>query len=61
MAEDTDAGEADSTTKVASVCGLWSAGIAALLSAYQLVFYCVHQFLLSSLFMTAVFRESMVS
>ena len=45
MAEETDAGDADSTTKVASVCGLWSAGVAALLSAYPLVFFCVHQLL----------------
>ena len=40
MAEETDAGETDST-----VCGLWSAGVTALLSGYPLVFCCVHQFL----------------
>ena len=45
MAEETDAGETDSTTKVASVCGLWSAGVTALLSGYPLVFSCGHQFL----------------
>ena len=45
VAEETDAGEADSTTKVASMCGLWSAGVAALVSAYPLVFCCVHHFL----------------
>ena len=43
--EEADGGEADSTTKVASMSGLWSAGVAALLSAYPLVFYCVHQLL----------------
>ena len=45
MAEETVAGEADSTAKVAFVCALWSAGVAALLSAYPLFFCCVHQFL----------------
>ena len=45
MAEKTDAGEADSTTKDVSVGGVWSAGVAALLSVYPLVFCCVHQFL----------------
>ena len=45
MAEETDAGEADSTTKIASVCGLWSAEVAALLSVHPLVFCCLHQFL----------------
>ena len=39
-------GEVNSTIKVPSVCGLWSAGVAALLSVYPLVFCCVHQFLL---------------
>ena len=45
VAEETHAGETDSTTKVASVYVLWSAGVAALLSAYPLVLCCVHQFL----------------
>ena len=45
MAEVTDAGEADSTTKVASVGGVWSVEVAALLSAYPFVFCCVHQLL----------------
>ena len=49
MAEETDAGKADSTTKVASVCGLWSAVVAALLYVYPLVFCCVHQFLIHCL------------
>ena len=44
-AEETDAGEADSTTKVAPLRGLCSAGVAALLSAHRIVFCCVHQFL----------------
>ena len=45
MAEKTDAEEADSTTKFAFVCGIWSAGFAALLYAYPLVFCRVQQFL----------------
>ena len=45
MAEETNAGAADSTIKIASVCGLLSAGVAALLSAYPLVFCYVHQLL----------------
>ena len=49
MAGEADAGDTDSTTNVASVCGLWSAGVAALLSAYPLVFYCVHQLLFTCL------------
>ena len=38
LAEETDAGEADFTTKVVPVCGLWSAGVAAFFSSYPLVF-----------------------
>ena len=45
MAEEIHAGEADSTKKVASVCGLWSAGVAALPFAYPLVFCFVRRFL----------------
>ena len=43
MAEETDAGEADCTRKVASECRHWSAGVAVLLSAYPFVFCCVHK------------------
>ena len=45
VAGEIHAGEADSTTKVVSVCGLWSAGVAALPFAYPLVFCCVRRFL----------------
>ena len=45
VAEESDAGEAVSTTKVASVYGLWSTALDALLSPYPLVFCCVHQLL----------------
>ena len=47
VTEGTDAGEADFTANAASVsvCGLWSGGVAALLSGYPLVFCCVHQLL----------------
>ena len=45
MAEETDAGEADSITLVTSAFCLWSAGVVALLSEYPLVFFCFNQLL----------------
>ena len=44
-AVETDVGEIISAAKVAFVCGLWSVGVAALLSAGPFSYFCVQQLL----------------
>ena len=45
MAVETDVGETLSAAKVAFVCGLWSVGVVALLSAGPSSCFCIHQLL----------------
>ena len=45
VAVETDVGETISATKVAFVCGLWSVGVVALLSAGPSSCFCIHQLL----------------
>ena len=45
VAVETDVGEAISATKVAFLCGPWSAGVVALLSAGPFSYFCVQQLL----------------
>ena len=49
VAVETDVGETISAAKVAFVCGLWSAGVVALLSAGPSCYFCVHQLLFPGL------------
>ena len=44
-AVETDVGETISAAKVAFVCGLWSVGVVALLSAGPSSCFCIHQLL----------------
>ena len=50
VAVETDVGETISAAKVAFVCGLWSVGVVALLSAGPLSYFCIHQLLFPCLF-----------
>ena len=45
VAVETDLGETISAAKVAFVCGLWSVGVVALLSASLSCYFCTHQLL----------------
>ena len=45
LAEETDVRETTSVTEVAFVCGLWSVGVVALLSAGPFSYFCIHQLL----------------
>ena len=45
VAVETDVGETVSAAKVAFVCGLWSVGVVALLSAGPCCYFCIHQLL----------------
>ena len=49
VAVETDVGETVSAAKVAFVCGLWSVGVVALLSAGPCSYFCIHQLLFSCL------------
>ena len=46
VAAETDVGEIISAATVAFVCGLWSVGVVALLSADLFSYFCVHQLLI---------------
>ena len=45
VAVETDVGEKNSAKKAAFVCGLWSVGVVALLSAGPFSYFCIHQLL----------------
>ena len=45
VAVETDVGEIISVAKVAFVCGLWSVGVVAFLSAGPFSYFCIHQLL----------------
>ena len=45
VAVETDVGETISASKVAFVCGLWSVGVVALISAGPISYFCIHQLL----------------
>ena len=49
MAENTNLGMAVFIADITSMCGFWSDGVAALLSACSFVRCCSHQFVFSSL------------
>ena len=49
VAVETDVGETISAAKVAFVCGLWSVGVVALLSAGPSSCFCIHQLLFQCL------------
>ena len=44
VAVETDVGETISATKVTFVCGLWSVGVVAFLSAVSSSCFCIHHF-----------------
>ena len=45
VAVETDVGETISAAKVTFLCGLWSVGVVALLSAGPSLYFCIHQLL----------------
>ena len=45
VAVETHVGETMAAAKVAFVCGLWSVGVVALLSAGPSLYFCIHHFL----------------